>query len=76
MEGVEEGPWLAEIMVIDSHLSTVHYITLQCITGDGAGGQGGPTGCHLHAARLQGGRQVLIIYLSSLYFSECQGKIV
>ena len=28
MEGVEEGPWLAEIMVIDSHLSTVHYITL------------------------------------------------
>ena len=55
---------------------TLHYITLQCITGDGAGGQGGPTGCHLHAARLQGGRQVLIIYLSSLYFSECQGKIV
>ena len=32
MEGVEEGPWLAEIMVIDSHLSTVHYITLHYIT--------------------------------------------
>ena len=75
MEGVEEGPWLAEIMGIESHLSTLdtlHYITLQCITGDGAGGQGGPTGCHLHAARLQGGRQVrqvVIIFLSSLYFS-------
>ena len=69
MEGVEEGPWLAEIMVIESHLSTLdtlHYITLQCITGDGAGGQGGPTGCHLHAARLQGGRQVSSNYLPFL----------
>ena len=60
---------------------TVHYITLHYITGDGAGGQGGPPGCHLHAPRLQGGRQVCLVYsiyfyLSFPYFFECQRKIV
>ena len=79
MEGVEEGPWLAEIMVIESHLSTVHYITLHynALQVTGLVGRADLLAAiFMLLAFRAGDRSVVIIYLSSPYFSECQGKIV